>query len=159
MTRIGVTGHRNIPDAVYGLARDTLTAAVREHPGPVEALSSLAAGADQLFAEVALDCGAELTVVTPCAGYEVSFAGADELDRYHRLLDRAHTHVRMDFPEVSDQAFYAAGVYVADHSDLILAVWDGRPARGHGGTADIVEYARRTGTPVTVIWQPGVERD
>ncbi len=36
-------------------------------------------------------------------------------------------------------------------SDLLLAVWDGRPAAGRGGTAEIVEYARTLGVEVRVI--------
>ncbi|MGV9675297.1 hypothetical protein ACWDSJ_08460 [Nocardia sp. NPDC003482] len=36
---------------------------------------------------------------------------------------------------------------------------DGKPARGYGGTADVVEAARRQGLPVTVVWPEGAERD
>jgi len=32
-------------------------------------------------------------------------------------------------------------------------VWDGKPARAYGGTADVVAYAREQGTPVRVIWR------
>ena len=41
----------------------------------------------------------------------------------------------------------------------VATVWDGLPARGHGGTAEIVAYARTLGKPVTVIWREGVTRD
>jgi hypothetical protein len=30
-------------------------------------------------------------------------------------------------------------------ADLVIAVWDGEPTRGKGGTADIVSYARDRG--------------
>ncbi|GGV03562.1 hypothetical protein GCM10010211_83480 [Streptomyces albospinus] len=42
--------------------------------------------------------------------------------------------------------------------DQLLAVWDGKPASGYGGTADVVDYARRTGTPVRVLWPAGATR-
>jgi hypothetical protein len=45
-----------------------------------------------------------------------------------------------------------------DRSDVLLAVWDGRPARGFGGTGDVVAYARRRGVPVEVVWPRGAER-
>ncbi len=164
-TRVGVTGHRAIPAAADRLVRAGLVAAfraARKAAGrgrrPMEAFSSLAVGADQMFAEVALAHGARLVAVLPSADYERTFA-ADELVLFRRLLQRAHRRVVMDHAEACDEAYYEAGRYIADHSDLVLAVWDGRPARGHGGTGEIVDYARRRGTPVSVIWKAGVERD
>jgi hypothetical protein len=41
----------------------------------------------------------------------------------------------------------------------LLAVWDGKPARGHGGTADVVAAAREQGRTVRVIWPAGSTRD
>jgi hypothetical protein len=38
-------------------------------------------------------------------------------------------------------------------------VWDGKPARGIGGTADIVSYARQKGVPVAVLWPEGAARE
>ncbi|QGV81386.1 hypothetical protein [Streptomyces ficellus] len=162
MKRIGVTGHRDIPVELHAYVRaalrDAVRAAARADEGGLEALSSLAAGADQLFADIALDCGAELTAVIPSGDYEDGFTDPDELARYHCLRKRASREVRLDFPRSTDEAYYAAGTYIADHCDRLLAVWDGRPARGLGGTGDIVRYARARGTPVTVIWRAGVER-
>ncbi|MFG2222777.1 hypothetical protein [Streptomyces sp. NPDC048644] len=43
--------------------------------------------------------------------------------------------------------------------DRLIAVWDGQPARGYGGTADVVAYARSTGVPVEVVWPDGATRD
>ncbi len=53
----------------------------------------------------------------------------------------------------------AASKLMIDHSDELYAVWDGKPARGYGGTADVVAYARAHGTSVHVIWPPGAQRD
>jgi hypothetical protein len=160
-TRIGVTGHRVIPAAAYGHVQAALTDALCRRQGsaePLEVLSSLAAGSDQLFAEIALSGGAQLTVVTPAADYETTFSPA-ELLRFRRLLGHARAHIVLDYEQVSDHAYYDAGVYIADHCDRMVAIWDGRPARGLGGTADIVRYTRSLGKPVSVIWKTGVERD
>ena len=43
--------------------------------------------------------------------------------------------------------YLAAGCRVAALADLLLAVWDGEPARGRGGTADVVAFARRNLIP------------
>ncbi|MFJ6780139.1 hypothetical protein [Streptomyces yangpuensis] len=159
MKRIGVTGHRSLPDSVLGHVENGLRAVLDGHEGPLEALSSLADGADQLFAAIALECGADLTVVIPSEDYEETFEGAEALDRYRRLRLRATQEIRMDFARSTDEAYYAAGTYIADSCDRLVAVWDGRPARGHGGTAEIVAYARALGKPVTVLWREGVTRD
>ncbi|MFF8270019.1 hypothetical protein ACF059_21955 [Streptomyces sp. NPDC016562] len=159
MKRIGVTGHRSIPDAVLGHVESGLRAVLDGHEGPLEAFSSLAEGADQMFAAIALECGADLTVVIPSGDYERSFEDAAALARYEQLRLRATQEVRMDFARSTDEAYYAAGTYIADSCDRLVAVWDGQPARGHGGTAEIVAYARALGKPVTVIWCEGVTRD
>lgn len=36
-------------------------------------------------------------------------------------------------------------------ADVLLVVWDGLPARGKGGTADVVAYAKAMGKPVLII--------
>ncbi|WP_175411217.1 hypothetical protein [Streptomyces sp. TRM64462] len=160
MKRIGVTGHRHIPDELHTHVRAAMTAVFDGHRGgaPLEALSSLAVGADTLFADIALASGAELTVVVPSGDYEDGFADAAELARYRALKDRATREVRLPYAHATDEAYYAAGAYIADNCDRLLAVWDGAPSRGLGGTADIVEYARALGKPVTVIWRAGVKR-
>ncbi|WP_328971103.1 hypothetical protein [Streptomyces sp. NBC_00239] len=159
MKRIGVTGHRTIPAELLAHVGERLRTLLRGHEGPLEALSSLADGADQLFADIALECGADLTVVIPSEDYEQDFADPESLARYRMLLGRATQEVRMGFRHATDEAYYAAGTFIADSCDRLVAVWDGQPARGHGGTGEIVAYARTLGKPVTVIWRDGVLRD
>ncbi|MFZ4278737.1 hypothetical protein [Streptomyces rhizosphaericola] len=158
MNRIGITGHRTIPVRARSHVLAGLRSALAGLDGATEVLSSLAVGADQLFADLALARGAKLTAVIPSGDYEACFDTAADLARYRLLKSRAAQEIRLDFPHSTDQAYYAAGAYIADHCDLLLAVWDGHPARGLGGTGDIVDYARTLGRPVTVIWRDGVER-
>ncbi|MFI5620015.1 hypothetical protein [Streptomyces sp. NPDC051567] len=159
MKRIGVTGHRSIPGEALGHVERGLRAVLAGQGGPLEAFSSLAEGADQLFADIALECGADLTAVIPSGDYEDGFADAGALAHYRWLRHRATQEVRMDFARSTDEAYYAAGTYIADSCDRLVAVWDGLPARGHGGTGEIVAYARALGKPVTVVWREGVARD
>ena len=47
---------------------------------------------------------------------------------------------------------------VVELSDIVLAVWNGKPAKGKGGTADVVAYAIRRGVPLIHIdsaWRVG----
>ena len=48
----------------------------------------------------------------------------------------------------AEDAYVAVGRAVTAHADVLVALWDGEPARGRGGTAEIVEHALRRGLPV-----------
>jgi hypothetical protein len=156
--KVGVTGHQDIPSFATDAIRMMMRRSLEELSGPITGVSSLAEGADQMFAAVVLDRGGLLHVVIPCRRYEEAFASAGAAQAFSSLLARAADIETLPFPEPSEEAFCAAGCRVVDVSDLLVAVWDGEPARGKGGTADIVEYARRKGVDVRVIWPPGVSR-
>jgi hypothetical protein len=133
MTRIGVTGHQNLPGG------------------------SLAAGADQIFATEVLTAGGRLHVVIPSAAYDTTLDGED-LVLYNRLLTSASETTRLPFGAPAEDAYEAAGRWIATETELLIAVWDGQPARGRGGTADTVAYARALDREVHVIWPDGVTR-
>ena len=65
---------------------------------------------------------------------------------------------RLDRVESTEDAHMEASSAMLTTADRLFAVWDGKPARGYGGTADVVAYARRHGKPVHVIWPTGAER-
>ena len=125
---------------------------------PIRGISSLAEGADQIFASQALALGGHLIAVIPCADYEASFTVPAALDRYRKLKQRANEIVELDFDTPGEEAYWAAGQKVVDLADEMLAVWDGKESGGLGGTADVVAFARRKGVPVTVIWPAGSSR-
>ncbi|MEV5935600.1 hypothetical protein AB0L56_23455 [Streptomyces sp. NPDC052079] len=153
-----MTGHQNIPDEALTHIRAELGKALCGLGEPIEALTSLAAGADQLFAQIALSCGASLKVVTPSEDYADTFSAEEDRARYLELRKLASAYVNIGHKRASEQAYYDAGVYITDHSDLMLAVWDGQPAKGFGGTADIVNYAHSKKVTVIVIWKDGIVR-
>jgi hypothetical protein len=149
--RIGITGHRKFPETARAGIAHRLACALAPAE---EAVSCLADGADQLFARLAVDAGVRLVAVLPADDYPDHLGGCEAVARYRALLDATSRTVRMPFPTCTDEAYEAAGRWVVDHADRLVAVWDGRPARGRGGTAEIVAYARARGVPVTVIWPP-----
>jgi hypothetical protein len=58
----------------------------------------------------------------------------------------------------TDNALHPGNCHPDDHADRAKrpatggdGLWDGQPARGHGGTADVVAYAREGGVPVKVV--------
>lgn len=151
--RLGVTGHQLLPAGSEEFIRARLEGAM-DGLDQLIGISSLAAGSDQLFADVVLNRGASLHVVVPCLDYESTFVSRGDLARYHTAL-RAATRVDvLNFSQPSEEAFFAAGKRVVDIADAMIAIWDGKPPRGFGGTADVVHYARSKAKPVQVIW-PG----
>lgn len=157
MTRVGVTGHQEIPEGVLDYVVDNVSALLASCSPPVSALTSLAAGADQLVAREVLTAGGTLHVVVPSRGYETTLA-RDDLRSYEALVSQAQEVTLLDFPEPSEEAYWAAGRAIVDGCDLLLAIWDGQPARGLGGTADVVAYARDLEKEVRVVWPQGVGR-
>lgn len=154
---IGVTGHQFIPRK----AQNTIREGIRNHLSRIRGLRgvcSLATGADQMFAEEIVRLGGMCFAVLPCRGYESTFTTAADLRNYRSLLAGATSVETLDFDGPSERAFLAAGHRIVDLSDQLVAVWDGEPARGLGGTADIVGYAKNVGRPVTVIWPKGLKR-
>lgn len=121
-------------------------------------MTSLADGADQVVAARLMGLGAGLEVVVPSRGYESAFGTGQARAAYRTLLAQARRVIRLPFPVPSEEAFLAAGLVVVDHCDELVAVWDGLPARGAGGTADVVAYAGAVERPVRVLWPAGAAR-
>jgi len=155
---IGITGHQQIPPDAVPAIQARLGEALDEVGGAVTGMTALAAGADQLFAEAVLARGGRLYVVLPSARYETSFASEADRARFRALLGRAACVETLGYPVPSEAAYLSAGQRIVQASDALLAVWDGQPARGDGGTGDVVGYARRRGVPVTVVWPSGLRR-
>jgi hypothetical protein len=159
MARIGISGHRGLPPPTVALVDAALRAELAgHHPDELIGVSCIADGADSLFAQAVLDRGGQLEVIIPAEQYR---AGLPESHHptYDRLLAAATTVHRMPHTESTSTAHMAASERMLDIVDQLMAIWDGQAARGHGGTADVVNEAQHRHTPVTVIWPNGATRD
>ncbi len=114
-------------------------------PAPFIGFTSLAVGADQLFAEAVLRHGGSFTAIIAFAGYELKFAEGQDREAYERLLAQAAEVEVLKTSASNREAYFKAGKQVVNRSELLIAVWDGKPAAGLGGTADVVNYARQRG--------------
>ena len=166
--RIGVTGHRHLEstsaladvlDRVRGLVPRSSTTPVR-----VGVVSALAEGADRLVVDEvfhharARGENAHLEVILPFPRMryvdeqEFSQEAEDEFDQW---LSRAETvtEVRaMWAVEEVDRAYEAASHRVVARSDVLIALWDGKPSGGRGGTAETLLFAAELGKPC--VWVP-----
>lgn len=156
--RLGISGHQNISVEVTAYVSPILIRLIDERKSNLVGVTSLAAGADQLFATLILKQGGSLHAIIPCRGYERTFSEPASLDRFKLLLTKAQRVETLDYSGPSEEAFLNAGRLVVDNSDLLVAVWDGEPAAGKGGTGDVVEYARSRDLEVIVVWPSGSDR-
>jgi hypothetical protein len=151
MSRLGIVGHRRLDAATadfVGAASRAVLADALATPGEVVALSALAEGADTLFAEAALRARIPLEVVRPFTRYADDFCTDGSRRRYGSLAAAARKETRLRFEGRSARAYEAAMRWVVENCDVLVAAWDGGPARGPGGTAHAVEHAKRIGLPV-----------
>jgi hypothetical protein len=149
---LGVSGHRAYAaeEAVAHLVDDLL-----DHVGPEgTVLTSLAEGADRLVADRALarpGWGIEVVLPLEADDYAQDFGSDDSRRDFERLLAAASAVEVVGPQPTREDAYLAAGIRVLDGSTALLAVWDGGPARGTGGTAELVAEARRRRRPVAWV--------
>ena len=180
--RIGVSGAIDLSDApakilreqvkdLFALVTDELARLAGETapfyskapdgapPFVLRLVSPLAEGADRLVTEEARNFAVRLHAPLPFPQpeYEEDFPktapefrallqGADKLE-----LDGAHSLSR------AEASYLEVGRFVVRNCDLLIAIWDGQPARGPGGTGDIVQFAAEFGVPVWHIDVKGAE--
>ena len=112
-------------------------------------ISPLADGADQAAAEAALAIGWELQAILPFdrERYRASLSNDPARIAFDRLLSAAS--MVLELPGAGDgqvDDYVMAGRATVAHSDLVIAVWDGQPARGRGGTGDVAGQVITSGT-------------
>jgi len=168
---VGITGHRHealppeylpqlpgqIRDALQLLTRGAV--AVRASAADCFAdkeprfvfVSALADGADQIAAEAALEMGYSLQAVLPFArdDYRRDFTRPEAATRFDILIGKADRILELPGARAREpEGYMMAGRATVAHCDVLIAVWDGLPARGRGGTAEVVQLAIKRGSPV-----------
>jgi len=159
--RVGVTGHRVLPvDPALG---EQVRCALRRARGSVPSsaatplcmavISPLAEGADRLVAREALDDQDAVLIVPlplPVDDYINDFAADDSKRAFKGLLARAREVVLLPKAEAREDAYQNVADYLVEQCDILIALWDGHPARGQGGTAEVVALARERRLPL--LW-------
>jgi len=150
--RIGITGHQRLKGPSDWVTVKTKIAEILAQSGqPLIGVTSLAIGADQVFADAVLEQGGTLEAVIPFDGYELTFEEGPFRQAYRRLIGRASAVEVLERKDTDEEAYFEAGKRVVDLSDRLIAVWNGQPAAGLGGTADVVQYACSRNKPIVII--------
>jgi hypothetical protein len=151
---VGFTGHRNLADpaGVAKAIRGALESLRREVPGEWIALSSIAGGGDQLFVQQARAVGLSWHAILPLSRAEFAkdFTPAEWSAVEETLATADHLRIVSENDDRKD-SYLDCGIETVNGADVLLAVWDGDPARGKGGTAEVVDYAESIGKPVIII--------
>ena len=168
---VGVTGHRleAIPAEQRAIVERRIAAALDQIEAEALALyrreqdlfatdapvftlvSPLAEGADQMAAEAAIARGWQLQAILPFdrETYLADFNDEDSRALFHSLVGTAACTLELPGdPHDPLEAYVMAGRGTVAHCDILIAVWDGLPPRGRGGTAEIVEFAIQRGTAI-----------
>lgn len=162
--RIGVTGHRTLENeqiiresvrSVLSKLDDILSNRLKNIPCSFTVVSPLAEGADRLVAGEVLDwnTGGEkpvLEAVLPLAveDYLNDFTAPGSKEEFREFLKKAISVIVLEKTSSCNAAYEQVGHYVVDNCDCLIAIWNGKPAAGKGGTTEIIDYAHRTGKQI-----------
>lgn len=144
---VGVTGHRmnrleasTIP-ALSASANDVLAACEQAGAKGSTLVSALAEGADRIIAHAALSRGWKLIVPLPFepARYVQDFAGPASQEEFRNLHARSHrAWVVGPLLGEPSEGYAAVGDAIVAASHGLVAIWNGKPAAGRGGTAEVI---------------------
>lgn len=168
----GITGHRDlrnqdIPELEKEI-KEIFERVKKDYPNTqLILLSPLAEGADRLAARTALSVGG-ISLVVPLPmrkdEYKKDFTTIESKEEFEMLLSKASTYFELplidgntdqniSFHGVNrDRQYEQVGVYIARHSQILIALWDGVKKNAVGGTSQIVNF-KLSGEPESYIKQ------
>ena len=138
----------------------------------IRLMSALADGPDQwmveafseLAPEYALSYRLEAIIPFETGHYAETFSHEAERERFLHQFSQANAKlVLADWAPSKgvrshesitrhwvDQRYRTLGRILTTHADLLIAVWDGKPSRGPGGTTEVIDLAFKKAIPI--IW-------
>ncbi len=152
---IGFAGHRKIADraaAKEAIAREL--AIVRATlPGEAIGFASAAAGADLLFLQACREAGLKTVLLLPFAKerFRADFDNDDEWQAACHEIETAWWCEVTPGGEEAPAAYHVVAREGLEISDRMLFLWDGKEARGLGGTAETLTEAIARKVPSRVI--------
>ena len=160
---IGICGHRWVRESSELLSViDKIVVKIEQDYSfqGLQLISPLAEGADRVVAKrILLSSNATLVALLPfpAEDYLEDFLTPESVREFRDQLDRANRVIELPGHLNREEAYVALGKTLLNQSDVLIAVWDGKPANGRGGTAEIVQEVRERGMPLAWIHhkQPG----
>lgn len=167
--KVGTTGHRphrlSVPEKklaarIHGVLTGLIAATESQSANGLvlDVISPLAEGSDRIVARQALALGQRLTAIIPFErrAYERTFGDPSTTNEFRALWKISHERAVLKGALAHAEASYVAvGAVTLARSDVILTIWDGKPAQGRGGTPEILQNALEWGLPI--IWVHAIE--
>jgi hypothetical protein len=130
-----------------------MLAKLKEKGEEILLYSALADGADRLVVEASMELGIDYVAILPMPK-EIYMTDYDKASRviYNKLFDNAVSVIEL--PVIQNNAhstiithsksrdlqYQAAGFFISDHCDILIALWDGKYTQLTGGTWDVIKY-------------------
>lgn len=157
---IGITGHRDLREEDIPNLEERVRAIFQEirvkyKDTPIKVLSPLAEGADRLVARIALKIENVSLIVPlpmPRSEYQKDFETEESKKEFADLLTKAEDVYELPLLEGNtaenilgygaqrNTQYACVGAYVALHSQILIALWNGKDTKETGGTAEIVRF-------------------
>ena len=136
-----VTGHRNIPPQHIEGIKQKLKTAIQQalSHGCTHFISGFAQGTDLLFASIVLQMQATNPSITLEAALPYQNRTQSKNPLFHNLLLQCQK-VTILHTNYTPSCFMDRNRYMVDHSDYLIAVYDGRKT---GGTWNTLCYAQK----------------
>ena len=152
-----VTGHR--PNKLYGYdLTDDRWIALKEDFKQIlienkcdEAITGMALGVDTIFAYAVLELKEDgqdikLHCAIPCRNFSGKWYIYDKI-KYYNILSLADTVKLVSDEEYKPYLMQKRNKYMVDHSDKVIAVWDGSKS----GTKNCIDYAKKVGKDIIYV--------
>jgi len=149
---ISGTGHRpqklggfTIPNKTFNyVCKAAEEILIKERPDKI--ITGMALGWDTWLAQISHKLGVPFIAAIPFIGQESMWPNASK-ELYRELLTKSFEVVIVSDGGYSPQKMMARNEWMVDHSDKVLAVWDGT----NGGTGNCVRYAQKIGKEIIRI--------
>lgn len=156
---IAITGHRpnKLPNYGYDL-RSAKWQALKKRLKTYfkachceEVIVGMALGVDQCAALAVIELKDEgypirLHAAIPCRNQEKMWPKQSQ-ELYYAILSKADIKTIVTDTEYSPTCMQIRNIYMVDHADQVLAVWDGTA----GGTKNCIDYAKKKQKTITII--------
>jgi uncharacterized phage-like protein YoqJ len=149
---VAFTGHRpqklggfKLPNLIYINVCQQIDKVLKELK-PEKVISGMALGVDQWAASISYKLGIPFIAAVPFIGQESVWA-TESKKIYNKLLAKAVEKVIVSDGEYSAQKLQIRNEWLCNHSDILLAIFDGSP----GGTANCIKYAKSINMKIIII--------